>query len=223
LNNIFLIFFYKLQFQNTFFSKCIFEGIQGGNTTGVIVVENIEVKSEDFLEIENSAFISCVLNNKGVLSVGYIGSVGRHSIVVLGCAFLYCNGSGIRCKNSDLNISESYFQHCFSGVHGGCIESSELLKVIISNSVFYNNSANSEGNCGGVFFSEGFNDATNVVFKSCNFSSCTCINCGGALAIFSGYFSVSECIFENCSSDNRGVTYLLFFCLIMLFRWSFCI
>jgi hypothetical protein len=197
---------------------------EGRRNGGAIRIEDDSSSQvEDKLEIKNSKFISCVIlsGGGGALFVNVVGedipSTCRHRISLSKCEFSSCrsadSGGAVQVRYSSLTVSSCKFSNCHSDTHGGCINCDERSEISVFDSFFDSNSA---GNSGGAYYSEG-STATPIKFTGCNFTNCSCVNCGGALCFFSGNYLVSECIFQNCHTDNRGMD-IMFFFLIFFFN-----
>jgi hypothetical protein len=128
-----------------------------------------------------------------------------HEIYIYGSVFSYCyslsQGGALCLYDANTTIENCSYLHCLSrDTIGGVICYYNKGKILIRNCLFFNNSA---GGCGGAYFSDS-SEITDTIFEKNNFTNCSAVG-GGAIAIFSFYFSVSECIFVNCRSEGEGM------------------
>ena len=131
------------------------------------------------LYIENSNFSNTIMPSSGI----YGSSIG--SLKVISCSFSSItseNGSGISILNTRGNnsmlISNSIFSNNNATSQGGAIYSAGV-DLTISNTIIYNNTAGSDG--GGI-----------------NFSSPTCVNCNFSI---SGSTNIT---FNRCAAGSGG-------------------
>ena len=174
--------------------------------TRAIIDDEYSIK-QPTIRITNCNFTNCFNNN----SIGAVRITGAPDSEIAYCNFINCESNGNGAAISSWTSDSSHYHHCnFTNCKGS---SGGALMVhghncTVSDCIFDNCTASGSGGAicsrDGVYF-----EVYNSTFKNCSASSS-----GGAIVLLapnggynSGYATIDECNFEECSSSNGGAVY----------------